>query len=148
MIVDGLHCDATLHWTHQRTEIATDTFVFIDARNASKRPVRLDATIQLWNRRERDARAARSFNRWWGGMFGAQVDALMRAVPAGDVTKLAADAFLRVNARHDFEIQVQVIPVRDLGRAQPAKILDAGEAFFAHPILESVDHVFDDAIAV
>src|ERR1700733_12743737 len=77
-----------------------------------------------------------------------EVNTLMRAVPARDVTQLAANALLFMNARHDLEIQVQMIPVCDFGCAEPAKIFDAFEAFLAHPVLKAVDHILEDAIAV
>ena len=37
MIVDALHGDTTIHRTNQCTQIAADTFVFINARNARER---------------------------------------------------------------------------------------------------------------
>jgi hypothetical protein len=39
VIFDALHGDAAIHRTNQRTEIAADTLVLIDARNASQRRV-------------------------------------------------------------------------------------------------------------
>ena len=39
-----------------------------------------------------------------------QMNALVRAVPAGDVTKVAANALLLVDVRDDFVVQVQVLP--------------------------------------
>src|ERR1700734_3420481 len=108
----------------------------------------MDVAVQLGNRRNGDASAAGGFQFPWRGMRAIQVNTLMRAIPTGYVAQLAADALLFVNARHDFEIQIQMVPVGDLGSAQPAKIIDAFEAFFAHPVLKAVDHVLHDAIAV
>ena len=41
------------------------------------------------------------------------VNALMRAVPAGDVAEIAADALVGVDARHDLVVQVEVLPLGD-----------------------------------
>src|ERR1700721_1059312 len=108
----------------------------------------MDVTVQLGNRRNGDASAAGGFQFAWRGMRGIQVNTLMRAIPTSDVAQLAADALLFVNARHDFEIQIQMVPVGDLGSAQPAKIFNAFEAFLAHPVLKAIDHVLHDAITV
>jgi hypothetical protein len=37
MIFDALHADATIHWTDECTEIATNAFVFIYVGNAAVR---------------------------------------------------------------------------------------------------------------
>src|ERR1700678_2746967 len=76
------------------------------------------------------------------------MDALVRAIPARDVAQVATDALIWVDARDDLVIQIEMLPLSDLGNRKAAKIADGGEAFFIHPIGEPVDHVFYDAIAV
>src|SRR3984885_1200737 len=148
VIFYALHRDAILHRTNQRAEITPYAFILIHARDSRRSALWRDAAVQLGNGSDGDSRAARRLKSGWFGMGTVHMNALMRAVPTGDVAQLAADALLLVNARHNLEIQVQMIPVGDLGRAQAAEILDAGEAFFAHPVLQAIDHVFHNAIAV
>src|ERR1700728_3470096 len=76
------------------------------------------------------------------------MDALVRAVPAGNMAKVAANAFLLVDARHDFVVKVQMLPLGHAAKRKPAKILDGIEALFAHPVVKALGHVFNDAIAV
>ncbi len=83
-----------------------------------------------------------------GASGAVKMNALVRAIPAGDVAKIAADALLLVDAGDDLVIQVQVLPVGDAGERKAAKILDAVEALGAHPVFQPLGHVFDDAIAV
>src|SRR5579862_3677924 len=110
MIFYAFHRNATLHGTHQRAQIATHAFMLVDAWNAGMRPIWRGASIQLRNRSDRNTRAARRLYRWRRRMLAVQMNALMRAVPAGDIAQLATDALLGVNARYDLEIQVQMIP--------------------------------------
>ena len=56
-------------------------------------------------------RAAGRFRRCRLGV-AVEMDALVRAIPAGDVAQVAADAFLGIDARHDLVIQIQVLPLR------------------------------------
>ncbi len=76
------------------------------------------------------------------------VDALMSAVPACDVAEGTTDTRLLVDVGHDLVVQVEMLPLGDASDGQAAKILECGKAFGAHPVLESLGHVFDDAIAV
>src|SRR5271166_1413235 len=117
MIFHAFHRDAAIYRTNQRTQIAAHALVFIHAGSARMLRRRRNAPIQLGNRRHRDAREAGCFNRGRGGMRGIQMNALMRPVPACDVAQLAANALFFVNARDDLEIQIQMIPISDLGRA-------------------------------
>ena len=75
-------------------------------------------------------------------------DGLVRAVFAGDVAELAADAQLGINLGDDFVIQVEVAPVLHVGYGAAAKIFDGAEAVRVHVLRKAVDHVFDDAEAV
>src|SRR6478736_5523851 len=76
------------------------------------------------------------------------MDALVRAVPAGDVAKVAADALVAINLRDDLVVEVEVLPVGDLGNREAAEALDGGEALLVHPVAKAVDHVLHDAEAV
>src|ERR1035438_2581338 len=76
------------------------------------------------------------------------MDALMRAVPTGDVAQVAADAGIAIDARHNLEVEIQVLPLGDFGQGQAAEIVDGAEAFLIHPVAQAVDHVFHDAVAV
>src|SRR6185437_13419324 len=76
------------------------------------------------------------------------MDALVRAVPAGGVAELAADALVFVDARDDLVVEVQVLPLRDVGQRAAAEVVECAEVFAAHPCEQCVGHVFDDAIAV
>ena len=84
----------------------------------------------------------------WATGVAVQVNALVRAIPAGDVAEIAADARVAVDARHDPVIEIEVLPLGDLGQREAAEIVEGAEAFFVHPVGEAVDHVFHDAIAV
>ena len=53
-----------------------------------------------------------------GRAVAIQVDALVRAVPAGDVAEVAADALIAIDAGDDLVIQVEVLPLGDLGDAR------------------------------
>ncbi len=77
-----------------------------------------------------------------------EVDALVRAVPASDVAKIAADAGLAIDACHDAIVQVEVLPLGDPGHGEAAEIFDGAEAFLIHPVAKSIDHVLHDAVAV
>ena len=50
-----------------------------------------------------------------------EMDALVRAVPTGDVAKVASDAQRLIDVRHDLVVQIQVLPVRHLLQAETAK---------------------------
>src|SRR5207247_2463113 len=115
----------------------------VDARDAHGR--RHAGVHGGYGGRLRDGRAA-ARQQLLGIAIAVHVDALVRAIPAGDVAEVAADTFLGVNARHDFVIQVELVPIRHSRQAQTAKIVDGTEAFFVHPVAQTVDHVLHDAI--
>ena len=72
----------------------------------------------------------------------------MRAVLAGDVAELAADAQVAIDVRDDLVIQVEVAPILHVGHGAAAKILDGAIAMRVHVLREAVDHVLDDAETV
>ena len=72
-----------------------------------------------------------------GPLTRSKMDALVRAVPAGDMAKLAADAVRLIDLRDDPVVQIQVLPLRHLRQALPAKIFDGYKSLFIHPIASS-----------
>src|SRR3546814_310125 len=58
------------------------------------------------------------------------------------------DAFLRVVLGDDLVLQIEILPVRNIGNRQALEIADPGIALFVHPAGQAVDHVVDDAEAV
>jgi hypothetical protein len=148
-IVDALHRDAVLHRTHQPAEIASHALVLVDAGDPRRRraPVRSLRRIQLRDRCHRDPRAACRFHRL-RHCVPLDMDALMRAVPARDVTQIAADAGIAIDARDDLIVQVEMLPVRDRRQTASAEILDRGKALLVHPVAQPVDHVLHDPEAV
>ena len=82
------------------------------------------------------------------GRSAIEVDALMGAIPAGGVAKLAADAQVLVNTGHDLVIQVELVPVGYRVQRAAAEVVDGGEAFLRHPGQQAILHIFDDAVAV
>ena len=157
-LIHPLHRDATLDWTHQRAEVAADAFVFVHTRNACQwrgiKPaaVARGPVIELGDWRHRDLLMALLLvhrgSRMTVAADAIQVDALVRAVPASGVAECAADALLFVDAGDDLIVEVEVLPLLDARHGQPAKVFDARESFFAHPVRQAVSHVFDDAIAI
>src|SRR5579863_8472769 len=105
-IVDADHGDAFVDGADQRTEVAADAFGLVDARNAGERrgegPMSggIDGALLTRDGGDGDrgaaapldgARTFMQFDRAIDGAGGAvHVDALVRAVPAGDVAEVAA----------------------------------------------------------
>ena len=53
-----------------------------------------------------------------------------------------------MDAGDDLVVQIEMLPLGDLGDGEAAEIVEGGEAFLIHPIRQAIDHVFDDAEAV
>src|SRR5271156_5581346 len=98
-----LHGDAVFDGADQPAEVAADALGLIDVWNARGRrvAVRSRRGVEFRNRRHGDSGRT-------GGRF--EMNALVRAVPAGDVAKLAADALVRMNARDNLIAQVELLP--------------------------------------
>src|SRR5579862_1312989 len=139
-LLDPFHRDTGFHRTDELAQIATYTFAFIDARDALRRrlPIPRLHGVELGYRGNRDLAAVPL----------GQVNALVGAVPAGDITKIAPDALVGVNARDDLIVQVEILPIGDLWQGEAAKIVDRAETFLVHPVAQAVDHVFHNAKAV
>src|SRR6266576_3464287 len=86
--------DAVWHRAYQRAQIAADTFIFQHLRHMPWQNV----MTQIAQRT----------------LFHAYT--LVRAVFAGNVAEVAADAFLRVNFGDDLVIQIKITPIVDLRR--------------------------------
>ncbi len=77
-----------------------------------------------------------------------EVDALVCAVPRGDVAEFAADAKIGIDLGNDAVIEVEVAPVLDIGQGLADEVGTFLVALLVHPVRETVDHVLDDAVAV
>src|ERR1700733_9921738 len=76
------------------------------------------------------------------------MNALVRAIPAGDVAEIATNALLGMDARHDAVIQIQVLPLRDPRQGEAAEAVEVGETLLIHPIREAVGHVLHNAVTI
>src|SRR5258708_13983160 len=50
-----------------------------------------------------------------------------------------------MNPSNDLIVQVELLPLANIGERQPAKIIDGREALLRHPPKQSILHVLDDA---
>lgn len=89
--------------------------------------------------RAHDARLAR------GGVDG---DGLVAAVVAGGVAAAATDAHVAVNLRIDDGRAVEVGGQIELWQAFAHKVLHLCDASLGHVMLQSKNHVVDDAVAI
>ena len=126
--VDFLHRDAAVHGADERAQIAAYTFLFDDSRDVNFHAVGIVFAV--------------------GVVLRGAFDALVRAVFAGDVTELAADAKAGVNFGDDFVIQVEVAPIHYVGDRAAAEIFGGAVAVVVHVGGEAVGHIFDDAKTV
>ena len=122
------HGDALVDRADERAEIAADAFGFVDARNAGQAawdtgPCAGRFAFLARDRSFCNGCAASCFVGCRNGVQlyvaidgagdAVEMDALMRAIPAGDVAEVAADALLLVDVRDDFVVQVEVLPLGD-----------------------------------
>src|SRR5467141_3159361 len=70
----------------------------------------------------------------YAAILGDEVDALVGGVVAGDVAKIATDAFLLVDTRYGTKRQVKSIEVGHAVQATSHHVGDFCEAFFVHPV--------------
>src|SRR5205807_8949161 len=75
-------------------------------------------------------------------------DALVRAVFAGDVAEVALDALRVINARDRLVVEIEIAPVGHTTCARADDLAHARVAFVVQVVRQSVNQVFDDAIAV
>src|SRR5215475_4739001 len=86
------HGDASRDRTHQGAQVAADALVFQHARDVLPK----DAIAKV------------------AGHSRVNLNALVRAVFAGDVAEVAADTLRRVDLGDDLVVQIEVAPVVDL----------------------------------
>ena len=132
--IDLLHRDAPRNRADKITEIAADAFRFIDARDTAEgRGVRFAAVyrrsvVEFGDGCYGDDFPALRFAPGRSGVsvvvtgrslrdwaYPVHVDALVSAVPAGRIAKLAPDAFLLLDAGDDFVVEVEMLPLSELG---------------------------------
>src|SRR5262249_15790455 len=75
-------------------------------------------------------------------------DALVGAVFAGDITKVATNAFVRVNLGHDFVVEIEIAPVIHLRHGFADDIHGRRKAFVFEIILEAFNQVAHNPEAV
>ena len=75
-------------------------------------------------------------------------DRLVRGVLAGDVAAAAFDAGILVDVRLGDVVEVEILPVGDVGRGAADDVVERGMALLVHPVLEAGDHLLDDLEAV
>ena len=102
-VVDALHRDAILHRTNEPAQIAADAFVLVNFRNTNWRSDMGAIAGMFFHVGYCDAFAACGYE-IFGILKSLDVNALVCAIPASDVTKIAADAFIGMNFRDDFVI--------------------------------------------
>ncbi len=139
-VLNSHHRDALIHRTNKRTEIAAHALGLIHARNAAeRRRIRSQITAAARSLRVTgvsaiDARlcvsrvagiGCNSTCPSTGPDYTIEMNALMRAIPAGNVAQIAANALLLVDARNNLVIQIQVLPLSHARQRQAAKILNA-----------------------
>ena len=78
----------------------------------------------------------------------AEGDGLVPAVPAGNVAAAATDAGVPVNDREHDRRAVQVRGADKIGKLFAYQILHAGNAPGGHIVLQSVDQVVNNPVAV
>ncbi len=110
VIFDLNHGDAIINGADQRAQIATHAIVFANFRQYL---VRHAAWTQI------------NVNTFWRN----QINALMRAIFAGDVAQITANAFVVINARHALKVQVKVLPLVHIAHALANKFSQALHAF-------------------
>jgi len=118
--IHALHGDAVFDRADEPAEIAADTFVFIYFRDTDRWSDVRAVACMLFHVRSGNAHAARG-DEFLGILETFDVDTLVRPIPAGDVTEVAADAFIRMDAGDDLVIQVEMLPFGDVGRLRPRK---------------------------
>src|SRR4051812_17400331 len=76
------------------------------------------------------------------------IKALVSTILACDITEIAADAIFNVDMGLDVIIKVQISPVGDALDGPANYLVDARKALLVKIVVEAVDHIFDDAIAI
>src|SRR5690242_15398307 len=96
--IDFRHGDAAFHRADQPAKIAADALFFVDVRNALGRRVAVGRLhrVELGDGGDGYARAAHLLGHF-GLAVTLEMDALVRAIPTGDVAQVAPDAFVAID---------------------------------------------------
>ena len=70
-------------------------------------------------------------------------DALVARVFAGNVAETAVDALVLVDVGDVVVVDIEVFPMRECGHAFADEIVNGGEAFFIHPVVEPFAEIFN-----
>ena len=132
--VNADHADTIFNRADEPAEIAAHALMLIDFGNAAGR-----SCVRYSGRVVGPVRPAGS---------AVHVNALVCAIPAGRVAKLAADALVRINTSNDFVIEIEMLPVGHLRQRETANGVKIGVAFGIHPMAEAIDHILHDTKAV
>ena len=71
-------------------------------------------------------------------------DRLMRGVFTGNEAQPALDAKFLIDAGLDIVFQIQILPVHYIFCSHSTEVLDLLVSLFVHPMIQSLDHIFDD----
>src|ERR1700679_3641125 len=153
-----LHCDAVFNGTNQRAEIAANTMVFIHARDTFEWSNRAHPPhtprVEFRNRRRRDDSCClrldhcRSTHRVRRRRRSVQMNTLMRTIPACRIAKLTTYAEILVNPRNNLIVKIELLPLLNIGKRQPAKIFNRSKTLLSHPRKQAILHILNDAIPI
>src|SRR6267154_1865683 len=132
------HLNAVFHRAHVKAQPASDTIHFTNV-NARTRTDRVFFSVRP------------NIIRLWldhTSIFANQVNALVGGVVACDVTKIAADTFLLIDARHRSKRQIKIVEVGNAVEATAHDIGNFRETLFIHPVGQPVAQILDDAKSV
>src|SRR5690606_31480378 len=134
------HRDAVLHRTHQAAQVAAHAVLLAHLR-LRLRPLRTHPGVEAGPH----ARVGRGID---PRPVHRQVYALVCALVTGDVTQVALDALVLVDAGDRLERQVEVAEVGDAVRGGPDDLLDAAGTLGVEPVRQPVGQVLDEPEAV
>ncbi len=72
----------------------------------------------------------------------------MRAVFAGNVAEIAFNTMLVINSGDDLVIEIEISPIRHATNGFTDDFRDGRKTFFVQVIVQTVDHILDDPVAV
>src|SRR5581483_1749174 len=118
------HGDAIIHRTDQRAKVAANAIILTDLRNWFAWHAPRTEAIAIWVH---------------------QINALVRAVLARDVAKIAANALVVIDSRNALIVQIERFPFLERGNRQPAKLRDRSKPLGRQIIVQTLDHVRHDS---
>ena len=72
----------------------------------------------------------------------------MRTVFASDVAKVALNAVLDIHVRFDVVVEIEMPPVSNAVHRFADDVVNRGETFLVEVVVQAVNHVLDDAVAI